>query len=289
MYNPELISELEYNYDILSNFINDNNKILNIYGSIGCGKTTVVKLYLKNFTYHYISDYNMSDDNFINYISKLTPIDILSYFNNNIKSPIIVIDNYDYFKFKFKDVEKYFKPFKIIIISNKCHFKYNLFIKPPSEEYLYNLRDSINICYDKKYNLVNLSSFSKFFSSLELDKNIVYDLFNEELDELELIFKTKNLELDNYDINNVHISYLNSIESVYKADTCSHIMSDSILMLNTPFYQVMTNMLIYSLDKKIGYLKKLKLNYHTKNKIIKECFNLNTNPIDLSLVKIIKK
>ena len=160
---PELTSELEHDYHILK----ESNRFINVYGPSGCGKTTVVKTYMKNKNYHYIDDYNQTVENFIEYIKKITRVDVMSYFMNNLDDTTLVIDNYDYFNFKYKDIEKYINNFNVIIISLTQQFRDSVYVPPPSEEYLLSLLSSINYLSCKNYDSVNINgSFLKFFCSI---------------------------------------------------------------------------------------------------------------------------
>lgn len=283
---PELTSELEHDYSILK----ENNKFLNVYGSSGCGKTTIVKTYMKNRNCHYIDDYNQSMENFIEHLKKITRVDVMSYFMNNLENTTVIIDNYDYFNFKYKDVKHYIKNFNVIIISQTQQFTESLYVPPPSDEYLLGLLNSINFLSDKNYKNVNIAgSFLKFFSSINHGYYIQFDNFYSELDCLSNIYDTKNINLEVYDINNLHHNYLYHINDIDKCAYLSQIMSDSILFNGTEHYRCISNMIIYNLDSKITDIKTLKLNYHARSKIQRECTILNTSPEELSLVKKIEK
>lgn len=283
---PELTSELEHDYPILK----ESNRFLNVYGPSGCGKTTIVKTYMKNRNYHYIDDYNQTMENFIEYIKKITRVDVMSYFMNNLEDTTLIIDNYDYFNFKYKDIEKYIKNFNVIIISLAQQFRDSLYVPPPSDEYLLSLLSSINYLSCKKYKSVNINgSFLKFFSSITHGYNIEYDNFYSEIECLGSIYETKNINLQVYDINNLHHTYMYHVNDIDKLAYLSDIVSDSIIFNSTDYYQCISNIIVYNLDSKITDIKSIKLNYHKRSTIQKECNRLNVTPDELSLVKKIEK
>lgn len=283
---PELTSELENEYPLLK----ESNKFINVYGPIGCGKTTIVKTYMNGRNYHYIDDYNQTSDQFIEFLKKITQIDVMSYFTNNLKKTTLIFDNYDYFSFKYKEIEKYVKDFNIIIISITKYFDNSVYIQPPTDEYLLYLLHMINYIYNKNYKNVNIEgSFLKFFSSIQHGDTIVFDNFYSELDCLSNIYETKNINLVLYDINNVQQNYLYHVNKINLASYLADIVSQSISFIGTEYYQCISNMIVYSLDSKITSIKSVKLNYHKITKIQKECTRLGVNPSELSLVKKIKK
>lgn len=283
---PELTSELEYDYPILK----ESNRFLNVYGPSGCGKTTIVKTYMKSRNYHYIDDYNQTMENFIEYIKKITRVDVMSYFMNNLEDTTLVIDNYDYFNFKYKDIEKYIKNFNVIIISLTEQFRESLYVPPPTEEYLASLLSSINYLSCKNFRSVNINgSFLKFFSSISHGDHIEFDNFYSELDCLGSIYETKDINLQVYDINNLHHTYMYHVNDIDKLSYLSNIVSESIVFNGTDYYQCISNMIVYNLDSKITDIKSIKLNYHKRSKILKECSRLDIIPEELSLVKKIEK
>lgn len=283
---PELISELEHDYPILK----ESNKFINVYGPIGCGKTTIVKTYMNGRNYHYIDDYNQTLDQFIEFLKKITQIDIMSYFTNNLENTTLIFDNYDYFSFKYKEIEKYVKDFNIIIISITKYFEKSVYIQLPTDEYLLSLLHMINYIYNKNYKNVNVEgSFLKFFSSLQHGDRIHFDNFYSELERLSNIFETKNINLILYDINNVQQTYLYHVNDIEYASYLSDTVSASIMFNGTEYYQCISNIIVYSLDSKITTIKSANLNYHKRTKIQKECKKLDVSPLELSLVKKIKK
>lgn len=283
---PELISELEHDYPILK----ESNKFINVYGPIGCGKTTIVKTYMNGRNYHYIDDYNQTLDQFIEFLKKITQIDVMSYFTNNLENTTLIFDNYDYFSFKYKEIEKYVKDFNIIIISITKYFEKSVYIQLPTDEYLLSLLYMINYIYNKNYKNVNVEgSFLKFFSSIQHGDRIHFDNFYSELECLSNIFETKNINLILYDINNVQQTYLYHVNDIEYASYLSDTVSASIMFNGTEYYQCISNIIVYSLDSKITTIKSANLNYHKRTKIQKECKKLDVSPLELSLVKKIKK
>ena len=283
---PELISELEHDYPILK----ESNKFINVYGPIGCGKTTIVKTYMKGRNYHYIDDCNQTLDQFIEFLKKITQIDVMSYFTNNLENTTLIFDNYDYFSFKYKEIEKYVKDFNIIIISITKYFEKSVYIQMPTGEYLLSLLHIINYIYNKNYKNVNVEgSFLKFFSSIQHGDKIHFDNFYSELECLSNIYETKNINLILYDINNVQQTYLYHVNDIEYASYLSDTVSASIMFNGTEYYQCISNIIVYSLDSKITTIKTANLNYHKRTKIQKECKKLDVSPLELSLVKKIKK
>ena len=283
---PELTSELENEYSLLK----ETNKFINVYGPIGCGKTTIVKTYMNGRNYHYIDDYNQTLDQFIEFLKKITQIDVMSYFTNNLENTTLIFDNYDYFSFKYKEIEKYVKDFNIIIISITKYFDNSVYIQPPTDEYLLSLLYMINYIYNKNYKNVNIEgSFLKFFSSIQHGDRIHFDNFYSELECLSNIFETKNINLILYDINNVQQTYLYHVNDIEYASYLSDTVSASIMFNGTEYYPCISNIIVYSLDSKITTIKSANLNYHKRTKIQKECKKLDVSPLELSLVKKIKK
>jgi len=283
---PELTSELEHDYPKLK----ESNKFLNVYGPSGCGKTTIIKTYMRNRNYHYIEDYNQPIQNFIDDLTKITRMDVLSYFMNNTEDMTIVIDNYDYFNFKYKDIEKYIKNFNVVIISLTKQFENSLYVPPPSSEYLLSLLLSINYLSNQVYTNVNINgSFLQFFSSITYGFNINFDNFYSELKCLSCIYENKDINLELYSINDIHQTYLHHINNIDKLAYLSDVVSSSIILARTDYYYCLSNMIVYNLDSKITDIKLNKLNYNKRSKIEKECNRLKTIPEELSIIKKIEK
>jgi energy-coupling factor transporter ATP-binding protein EcfA2 len=287
---PIISSELEH--DISLNL--DDKTPLNIYGPHGSGKTTLVKLILKenHRVYHYIDDYSLTLENLMDNLQKITKVDVLSYFMNKVKDSIIVFDNFDSCNIKLNCLLPKLKEYKIIIIS---HFKYldnSIYLKMPSRDYLIGVFLAYKILTGINLNLNDVDvdkSFFHFNNSLSLVHKSVHDIFyNDDILLLETIYKTRDLYNINYDTNNVHISYPNYCKSLKTLEKCSSILSDS-LMYNNEYYNTLNNILIHNLDSPINSIQKTKINYYNRAKIIKQCKDYNCEPLELSLVKFINK
>lgn len=290
IYRPELLSELEYYYNDIFDFINNDIKILNIYGDIGCGKTTIVKLYLNksNINYIILEDYNLTNNSINDFFNQLTEINILSYFNNCTKQ-LIIIDNYDNFSFNFLDIINKLN-FKFIIISQQLHFKNNIHITNPSRLYIEGLYNSIKNYSDNKINNISFDKCNNFlkFYNLLFNFDSVFDDFLNNKTVIKKIYKEKNLNLNNYDINIVHNNYLNSCYDLETCVKCSDILYNSLFFICTDYYQIINNFLIVNLNKSIDTTISTKLNYHKKSKIIKECIKNSCSPLELCYIKNIK-
>lgn len=172
-YKPHLISELEREYPKIEEYLNSKIKFI-INGSKECGKTTIVKLYLKHLNYEYllIDNYNEEINTLINKLNNACNNPIC-YFNN--KKYVIVIDNFDNFETKFKDnVIKSKLP--LIIISNnflKTTIKY-IYIYNYSNYYINNIYQ--NICFLEHNNItsdiINFKNINTMFTLLENSNNI---------------------------------------------------------------------------------------------------------------------
>jgi hypothetical protein len=288
-YLPQYLSEFENVYPIIHSFLNDDEHILNIYGDIGCGKTTLVNFYLKDVNYHYLEDYTYNLVKFQEYLKKLCPTNVLSYFiTRDIKRDIIVIDNYDMFDINYKNLFKTLNDFKLIVISNKPYFKYKVEVKPPSDIYLYHLLSAINTVNNTNHSTVNIDGcFHKFLSSMKYGSTVEYDRFESEIDTLKSIYNG-NLNLDIHDISNVHSSYPRYIKSIDKLCSIADSVSYSIDFSGLNYYQELNQLIIRQLDAPIECITYLKLNYQKKNAVLKYCNRYNCSPLDLSLIKIIK-
>ena len=79
-YKPELLSELEIEYPIIEYYLKQKKTFI-INGSKNCGKSTIIKLYLKllNYDFLYIDDYSLSKDYIIDKV-KYRNKSVLSFF-----------------------------------------------------------------------------------------------------------------------------------------------------------------------------------------------------------------
>jgi hypothetical protein len=149
---------------------------------------------------------------------------------------------------------------------------------------------SINYLNNIPYHDINTEgSFLKFFSSINHGNHIKFDNFYSELGCLSTIYDTKDININVYDINTVHQSYLYHLNDIDRCAYMTDIMADSISFNGTEYYQCISNMVIYNLDNKITTIKNLKVNYHARSKVYNECKKLNCDPFELSLIKKIKK
>ena len=171
-YKPELLSELEYEYPKIIEYLNLNKTFI-INGKKSSGKSTITKLYLKllNYDYLLLDDYSLTKDQIYEKI-KFRTNSVFSYFYN--KKYTIVVDNFDLFNSSVKDFiisnsEKY----QYIIITQKyLNSKFNyIYINNYSQEYLIDIYNSIFLLEtDNIYNRVsNFNNITQMFSILEFD------------------------------------------------------------------------------------------------------------------------
>lgn len=287
---PVLSSELEY--DISLNL--DDKTPLNIYGDCGSGKTTMVKLLLKENerVYHYVYDYGITLDNLMNSILKWNKVDVLSYFMDKVHDSIIVLDNFDSCNFKLSYLLLALKEYKIIIISNVKYLDNSIHLKMPSRDYLIGLFLAYQVVSGSTSNLNDIHTAKSFFdfnNSLTLMHKSIHDIFyKNDITLLKYIYETKDLENTNYDTNDVHVSYLNHCKTLDCAELCSCILSDSLMHVNE-YYNTLNNILIHNLDRPIVCKQKTKINYYNRTKIIKDCKYYQCAPTELSLIKFINK
>lgn len=111
-YKPELLSELECEYPKIIEYLNSNKTFI-VNGSKSCGKSTIVKLYLKllNYDYLLLDDFSLTKEQIYDKI-KFKTKSVFSYFNN--KKYTVLIDNFDLFDNSVKDY--------IINNSIKCQY-----------------------------------------------------------------------------------------------------------------------------------------------------------------------
>lgn len=100
-YKPQYFTELEQEYPKIEQFLKSNKTFI-VNGTKYCGKSTIVKLYLKKLNYDYllIDDFNQSKESIIDKIKYRTN-SVLSYFYK--KKFTIIIDNFDNFDTTIKD------------------------------------------------------------------------------------------------------------------------------------------------------------------------------------------
>lgn len=168
-YKPQLLSELEIEYPIIEYYLKQKKTFI-VNGSKNCGKSTIIKLYLKllNYDFLYIDDYSLSKDYIIDKV-KYRNKSVLSFFYD--KKFITIIDNFDKFSTEIKDyIIKNKNNIFIIITNSYLNSKINyVHFKPYSQEYLNNL---FVTCYflEKNQNCNNIPIFTninELFSTLE--------------------------------------------------------------------------------------------------------------------------
>lgn len=206
-YKPQLISELEVNYDNIKKYL-DEKKTFIINGPKDCGKSTILKLYLKVFNYDYllIDDYNISKESIIEKI-KFRTKSVFSYFYN--KKFIVVIDNFDFFDTIIKDyiINNYSKYVFVIITNKFLHSKINYVrINNYSTNYILDLYCNIFFLetgVNCKF-LPNFNNISQMFSSLQFNLNSIsnesinieeqndYGMNKMSIDEYQLLFDKFN-------------------------------------------------------------------------------------------------
>ena len=168
IYLPEYISELEEEYIKIDRYL-ENNESFVLKGKPRSGKTTIIKLYLKKYSIIEFSDYTISKEEFIIQFEKLSK-NIISFFYN--KKSIILIDNFDLFNIKIKELFLKINTQKIIITTNNTLLsKYNvIYIKENSENYLNNIfLNTYFLNYNKNYdNEVNIKSLD------DIENNFLY-------------------------------------------------------------------------------------------------------------------
>jgi hypothetical protein len=236
-YKPQLCSELEFEYPLIIEYLN-NKKTFIVNGAKNSGKSTIVKLYLELFNYDYllIDDFNLSKDQIIEKVKYKTN-SVFSYFYN--KNYITVVDNFDLFDSTVKEfiINNSSKSTYLIITNRYLSPKINYVkIKPYTIDYVLDLY-CIIFFLERGYNCKQLPEFnniSEMFSILEFnvtssndsndsnDSNennnyqLFFDKFNYNLTDL---VKEKNFlnkfyildKLDSYSLlhNNIIYNYKN--------------------------------------------------------------------------------
>ena len=171
-YKPELVSELEHDYKNLENCIK-NQKTFIVNGPKNSGKSTIVKLYLKNLNYDYLllDDPSLSREYIIEKIKYRTN-SVFSYFYN--KEFVIVIDNFDLFDSTTKEyIINNCKISFYILISNKfMSLQFNFIkIRTYSHDYLMNLYLVIYYLEKDKHcnSIPEIDNINQLFSILEFN------------------------------------------------------------------------------------------------------------------------
>lgn len=173
-YGPICLSELEKEYPIFEEYLNTNKTFI-VNGPRNCGKSTIVKLYLKllNYDYLLLDDPGTSKD-YINDKLQFATKSVFSYFFE--KKYVVLIDNFDQFDTSIKELLlKYSTNSQFIIITNKylnCKINY-IRINNYSHDYLMNLYVTIYFL-ETNYNYLEIPEFeniSQMFVILEFNIN----------------------------------------------------------------------------------------------------------------------
>lgn len=302
-YKPQLISELEVNYDNIKKYL-DEKKTFIINGPKDCGKSTILKLYLKVFNYDYllIDDYNISKESIIEKI-KFRTKSVFSYFYN--KKFIVVIDNFDFFDTIIKDyiINNYSKYVFVIITNKFLHSKINYVrINNYSTNYILDLYCNIFFLetgVNCKF-LPNFNNISQMFSSLQFNLNsilnesinieeqndyginkmsineyqLLFDKFNFSYTQIveEKNFSTKIYMLDK--INSYSVFHNNIVYNYKNIDDLSNAYEQLSCSLN--FYNCDIN--YNSLNEYYSILSVIGTSYKLDNfKIYKENFQIRKN------------
>ena len=249
-YKPELLTELEYEYPEIIMYLNENKSFI-VNGPKFCGKSTIVKLYLKllNYDYLLIDDFSLSKEQIMNKLNSVTK-SVMSFFLN--KKFIILIDNFDLFENKTKEylIEKSKNSIYLIITNKYLNFTIDFVrLKKLSFDYISNLYCNIffieNNCNCQTVPICN--NINQMFSQLELNINEIiekdqqnekteknekknlhpellynnnYDFYNTDINSIikENDFKSKLYHLDkftNYSMFHINLVYnYNSIEDL---------------------------------------------------------------------------
>ena len=240
-YKPELPSELEIEYPKIIDLINKGHKFI-VNGSKECGKTTIVKLYLKLLNYDYLLIDNYSEESSvllesINNICK----NPMTYFNN--KKYIILIDNFDNFDTQFKEKVINSKLQIIIVTNHYLNVNINyVHINNYSCEYINNLYYVINYLENSKYTEINTNfdNINKMFTLLENSNNdVIFDSYsykyNDYLFEKDLSTKLYILnKLDSY--SEFQINLIHNIIDIDNLDKCYSYLINSFQYINFPEY-----------------------------------------------------
>lgn len=308
-YKPLYLSELEYEYPELIEYLNSNKSFI-VNGPKYSGKSTIVKLYLHYLNYDYLllDDFNLSKEILIEKIKYRTK-SVYSYFYD--KKYIIIIDNYDLFDSSIKDfiLEKS-NNFQFLIITNKyLNSKINYIrINEYSNNYISNLYFII-FFLEKEYNcktIPKIDNISQMYAILEFTLNTSNDNDNEnenvndnenvnvnvndndnEYDKFDYKFsdlvKEKTFEKKLYILNKINSYNVFQYNLIYNFDSIEDLaisynnLSDSLLFLNyyNNNYNITTNCLeYYSILSIIG--SSYNLNYF---KIHKENIQYRKNKI----------
>lgn len=306
-YKPELLSELEYEYPKIIEYLNSNKTFI-VNGSKSCGKSTIVKLYLKllNYDYLLLDDFSLTKEQIYDKI-KFKTKSVFSYFNN--KKYTILIDNFDLFDSSVKDyIINNSITCQYVIITNKyMNSKINyVYINKYSKDYIADIYYYIYYIETGNYKYCNLPEFEtikQMFSVLEFNiinirksnldndsndinesyENNNYKIFFDKFDfELNDIVKEKNFgkklyiidKINAYSIlhNNIAYNY-NSIHDL--ANSYEYLSSSLLFLQNNNYCNINSqNLEYYSILSVIGTTQLL-----DNFKVYKENFQIRKKKI----------
>ena len=295
-YKPIHISELEFEYSKIVKYL-DSNCTFIVNGSMHCGKSTIVKLYLEYLNYDYllIDDFNSPKEIIIDKIKYRTN-SVFSFFYN--KKYIIVIDNFDLFDNTIKDyIINNSSTNKYLIITNKfIHPKINYIrINPYTIDYILDLY--CNIYYLEKGENCNylpeIDNICEMFSILELTlnsnkefNNINYKFYFDKFDyKYEDLIKEKNFvkklyildKINCYNIFQYNLSYnYKSIDDL--ADSYDYLSCSTIFLNNYNSYINTYKLEYYSILSMLGTTYRLdNFKVYKENFQFRKKKNLNYN------------
>jgi hypothetical protein len=269
-YLPQYLSELEYDYKELINLIKLEKTFI-INGKSGCGKTTILKLYLEYLNY----DFNIikSDIKYEEFISlyKFKSKSLFSFIYN--KKYVIIIKDFEEFNDKIKEYILNDKnKFYILITTRYLNKNINfVYIYPPSFNYLSSIYLNIYFIETNNYN-IDIPHIKNFFDI----KNFLYININNYKNNL-LVFQRD--EFIKKDINKI-IKIKNFNE---KLNEISKIESNNLINYNLIYNYNNLDDLITSYDyllESFNFYNFYNINYYdifNSLNIIGPLNNLNNN------------
>ena len=243
-YKPLLLSELELEYPKIEEYLNNKIKFI-INGSKECGKTTIVKLYLKllNYEYLFIDNYNEESTVLIETLNNACN-NPLCYFNN--KKYVVVIDNFDYFDIKFKN-SIINSNLPLLIITNsflKSSIKY-IYINNYSNNYINNIYQ--NICFLENINnnldFIVFKNINTMFTLLENNNKII--IYNSSLFSYTDYLIEKKLDKKLYMISKLNyidfqVNLISNINNILTIDKCYDYLLESFKYINhIDYYEIL--------------------------------------------------
>jgi len=277
-YLPILISELEKDYSILLQYLN-NNKTFIISGNESCGKLTIILTYLKYLNYDYnIIEPDITIDYFNNYY-KLKSKSVLSHLYE--QKYVLIIYDFDLFELKLqKLILNNLQNNFYIIFTNTYYNKINILnIEKPSYNYLSSIY--LNIFYletnETNLELPYIKSFNDLYTYLNMNINLfnnnkklitsfIYDTYY--IDDVNLIIQEKNFNTKLYllskfsnknkIINNLiyNIEDINLLANSYELISISYTYS---FQLKLNYNEIFSSINILG---PLSYIKKKTFNYY---------------------------